>query len=87
MLIKLKKMKSCVKKNKRMKRSLERRRRRRRRKRRNKSKNKKINTFNIKMKTKKIISNSAHEKSLKIHYQQLINIANYLLKFDMTLIS
>ena len=73
MLIKLKKMKSCISKNKRM------------RRRSNKSKNKKIN--NIKMQVKKSFKGRFHAKSLKTHYKQLINLANCLLKFDMTLIS
>ena len=68
-------MMSCISKNKKMKKSLEMI---------NKSK---IKNKKIKMKMKKSISNSFHAKSHRIHYQQLINLANYLLKFDMTLIS
>ena len=75
-LIKLKKtMMSCISKNKKMRKSLERI---------NKSK---IKNKKIKMKMKKSVSNSFHAKSLRIHYKHLINLANYLLKFDMTLVS
>ena len=50
----------------------------------NKNKNKNINKMKVKINSS---PSSIHTKSIKIHYKQLINLANYLLKLDLTLVS